>query len=123
VEKIDLQFWKFAQNGVAPLVHLQRADPAELAARQSLLCGICTYSVCIPLYANMGKTPPKLLEQIHSRQYTVGMRSNARSVTILVAIADLSAIPQLSAVSCQFRYFPVAFPQLRMVLKITKNIF
>ncbi len=38
-------------------------------------------------------------------------------------IADLqnltSAIPQLSTVSCQFRYFLVPFPQLRMVLKIT----
>jgi hypothetical protein len=43
------------------------------------------------------------------------------------AIADLqnltSAIPQLSAVSCQFRYFLVPFPQLRMVLKITKKFF
>ncbi len=42
-------------------------------------------------------------------------------------IADLqnftSAILQLSAVSCQFRYFLVPFPQLMMVLKITKNIF
>jgi hypothetical protein len=35
------------------------------------------------------------------------------------AITDLqnmtSAIPQLSAVSCQFRYFLVPFPQLKMV--------
>jgi hypothetical protein len=43
------------------------------------------------------------------------------------AIADLqnltSASPQLSAVSGQFHYFPVPFPQLRMFLKITQNIF
>jgi hypothetical protein len=41
------------------------------------------------------------------------------------AIADLqnltSAIPQLSAVSCQFRYFLVPCPQLRMVLKINQK--
>jgi hypothetical protein len=44
-----------------------------------------------------------------------------------IAIADLQnltcAIPQLSAVSCQFRYFLVPLPKLRMVVKITKNIF
>jgi hypothetical protein len=34
-----------------------------------------------------------------------------------------SAIPQLSAVSCQFRYFLVPFPQLRMVLKINRKCF
>jgi hypothetical protein len=43
-----------------------------------------------------------------------------------IAIADLqnltSAIPQLSAVSCQFRYFLVPFPQLRMILKITNSV-
>ncbi len=43
------------------------------------------------------------------------------------AIANLqtltSAIPQLSAVSCQFRYFLVPFPQLRMVLKINQKYF
>jgi hypothetical protein len=43
------------------------------------------------------------------------------------AIADLknltSAIPQLSAVSCKFRYFLVPFPQLRMVLKINQKYF
>ncbi len=43
------------------------------------------------------------------------------------AIADLqkltAAIPQLSAVSGQFRYFSVPFPQLRMFLRITQNIF
>jgi hypothetical protein len=41
------------------------------------------------------------------------------------AVADLqnltSAIPQLSAVSCQFRYFLVPFPQLRMDLKINQK--
>ncbi len=41
------------------------------------------------------------------------------------AIADLqnltSAILQLYAVSCQFRYFLVPFPQLRIVLKINKG--
>ncbi len=44
-----------------------------------------------------------------------------------IAIADLqnltSALPQLSAVFFQFGYFWVPFPLLRMVLKITKNIF
>jgi hypothetical protein len=44
-----------------------------------------------------------------------------------IAIADLqnltSAIPQLSAVSCQFRYFLVPFPQLRMVLIINQKYF
>jgi hypothetical protein len=44
------------------------------------------------------------------------------------AIADLqnltSAIPQLPTVSCQFHYFLVPFPQLRMFFfKSTKNIF
>jgi hypothetical protein len=34
-----------------------------------------------------------------------------------------SAIPQLSAVSCQFRSFLVPFPQLRMVLKINQKYF
>jgi hypothetical protein len=34
-----------------------------------------------------------------------------------------SAIPQLSAVSSQFRYFLVLFPQLRMVLKINQKYF
>ncbi len=42
-------------------------------------------------------------------------------------IADLkiltSAISQLSAVSCQFRYFLIPFPQLRMVLKINQKCF
>jgi hypothetical protein len=41
------------------------------------------------------------------------------------AIADLqnltSAIPQLSAVSDQFSYFLVPFPQLRMFLKINQK--
>jgi hypothetical protein len=41
------------------------------------------------------------------------------------AIADLqnltSAIPQLSAVSGQFSYFLVPFPQLRMFLKINQK--
>jgi hypothetical protein len=45
-----------------------------------------------------------------------------------IVIADLqnltSAIPQLSSVSCQFRYVLVPFPQLRMPLKIKiKQIF
>jgi hypothetical protein len=40
-----------------------------------------------------------------------------------VALKKTSAIPQLSAVSGQFHYFLVPFPQLRMVLKINqKNI-
>jgi hypothetical protein len=43
------------------------------------------------------------------------------------AIADLqnltSAIPQLSAVSGQFSYFLVSFPQLRMFLKINQKYF
>jgi hypothetical protein len=43
------------------------------------------------------------------------------------AVADLqnltSAIPQLSAVSCQFRYFLVPFPQLRLDLKINQKYF
>jgi hypothetical protein len=43
------------------------------------------------------------------------------------AIADLQnlifAILQISAVSCQFRYFLVPFPQLRMVLKINQKYF
>ncbi len=43
------------------------------------------------------------------------------------AIADLqnltSAISQLSAVSCQFCYFLVPFPQLRMVFKINQKYF
>jgi hypothetical protein len=34
-----------------------------------------------------------------------------------------SAIPQLYTVSCQFRYFLVPFPQLRMVLKINQKYF
>ncbi len=42
------------------------------------------------------------------------------------AIADLqnltSSIPQLSAVPCQFRYFPFPFPQLMMILKINQKI-
>jgi hypothetical protein len=44
-----------------------------------------------------------------------------------IAIADLqnltSAIPQLSTVSCQFRYVLVPFPQLRMALKINQDYF
>jgi hypothetical protein len=44
-----------------------------------------------------------------------------------IAIAELqnltSAIPQLSIVSCQFRYFLVPFPQLRTVLKINQKCF
>jgi hypothetical protein len=44
-----------------------------------------------------------------------------------IAIADLqnltSAIPQLSTVSCQFRYVLVPFPQLRVALKINQNYF
>jgi hypothetical protein len=43
------------------------------------------------------------------------------------AIADLqkltSAITQLSAGSCQFRYILVPFPQLMMVLKINQKYF
>jgi hypothetical protein len=43
------------------------------------------------------------------------------------AIADLEnltfAIPQLSTVSCLFRYFLDPFPQLRMVLKINPKYF
>ncbi len=43
------------------------------------------------------------------------------------AIADVqnltSTIPQLSAVSCQLRYFLVPFPQLRLVLKINQKYF
>jgi hypothetical protein len=40
--------------------------------------------------------------------------------TAIAGLENLtSAIPQLSTVSCQFRYFLVPFPQLRMVLKIT----
>ncbi len=43
------------------------------------------------------------------------------------AVADLqnltSAIPQLSAISYQFRYFLVPFPQLRMDLKINQKYF
>jgi hypothetical protein len=43
------------------------------------------------------------------------------------AIADLqnltSAIPQLSAVSGQFHYFLVPFPQLRVVLKSNQQYF
>jgi hypothetical protein len=43
------------------------------------------------------------------------------------AIADLqnltSAIPQLSAVSGKFSFFPVPFPQLRMFLKINQKYF
>jgi hypothetical protein len=43
------------------------------------------------------------------------------------AVADLqnltSAIPHLSAVSCQFRYFLVPFPLLRVDLKINPKIF
>jgi hypothetical protein len=43
------------------------------------------------------------------------------------AIADLlnltSAIPQLSAVSSQLFYFLLPFPQLRMLLKLTKSNF
>ncbi len=34
-----------------------------------------------------------------------------------------SIIPQHSAFSCQFHYFPVPFPQLRMVLKINQKYF
>jgi hypothetical protein len=35
----------------------------------------------------------------------------------------ISAIPQFSAVSCQFHYFLVPFPQLRIVLKINQGYF
>jgi hypothetical protein len=61
------------------------------------------------------------LRNIADNQIGCGLKSYR------TAIADLqnltSAIPQLSAVSCQFCYFLVPFPQLRMVFKISKKIF
>ncbi len=57
-----------------------------------------------------------------NRLWSSGLRKSCGT-----AIANLqnltSAIPQLSAVSCQFRYFLVPFTQLRMVLKIYQKYF
>ena len=55
------------------------------------------------------------------------LRSNIALKSCGIAIADLqnltSAIPQLSTVSCQFRYVLVPVPQLRMAFKINQNYF
>jgi hypothetical protein len=52
------------------------------------------------------------------------LRTKKSCGTAIVDFQNLtSAIPQLSAVSCQFRYFIVVFPQLKMVLKINHKYF
>jgi hypothetical protein len=54
----------------------------------------------------------------------VELRTIKSCGTVIADLQNLtSAILQLSAVSFQFCYFLVPFPQLMMVLKITKNIF
>jgi hypothetical protein len=50
------------------------------------------------------------------------LRTKKSSGTEIADLQNLtSASPQLSAVSCQFRYFLVPFLQLRMVLKINQK--
>jgi hypothetical protein len=50
------------------------------------------------------------------------LRTKKSCGTAIVDLENLtSAIPQLSAVSCQFRYFLVPFPQFRMVVKIKQK--
>ncbi len=64
------------------------------------------------------------LRNIADNQIDGGIADKKRCGTAIADIQNLtSAIPQLSAVFGQFRYFLVPFLQLRMFFKINQNIF
>jgi hypothetical protein len=67
---------------------------------------------------------PPQLRNIATTKSVAELQTKKRCGTTIADLQNLtSAIPQLYAVSCQFSYFLVPFPQLRMVLKINQKYF
>jgi hypothetical protein len=70
------------------------------------------------------KSTPPQLRHIPETKSIAELRTKKRCGAAIADLENLtSAIPQLSAVSCQFHYFLVPFPQLRMVFKINQKYF
>ncbi len=74
-------------------------------------------------HPKFNSTPPQL-NNIADNQINCGVGDKQSCGTAIVDLQNwTSAIPQLSAVSCQFCYFLIPFSQFRMVLKINQKYF
>ncbi len=70
------------------------------------------------------KSAPPQLRNLRTTKLIAELWTKKSCGTAVAGLENLTpAIPQLSTVSCKFCYFLVPFPQLRMVLKSTQNIF